>query len=356
MVEIRPILRWSQLFDFFSLARRVYELDPGQWVPPLTAYTFLSMGRLREPGKVFLMAYRDGRPVARCGFKIHHEALHFGYFEALPDTHEEVRALFAEGQKLAPQLPLRGPHQFRLEDPYTGLLVDGFQHSPHLFMTYNPPYYWPLLEAAGFEKDMDLLTYEVRPERLRTEAMKSRAERGRARGMRAFAMGSGDLSRKVKNIAAVFNDALSQNWGFEPIEGQQLQELELLARFVLDPEMVFFAEWNGEIVGCCILLPNLNPMLSASRGRFNWTLLKKYWSRRRWVESWRGYAIGVLQKYQQDEVAAVLLDEVLQKSRQIRWQHCEVSWVLESNTRMKAMVWALGGVHNKTYRVLQRLP
>src|SRR5260370_1266961 len=40
-----------------------------------------------------------------------------------------------------------------------GLLVEGFDSSPMVMMTYNPPYYSTLLERAGLKKAKDLLAY-----------------------------------------------------------------------------------------------------------------------------------------------------------------------------------------------------
>ena len=40
-----------------------------------------------------------------------------------------------------------------------GLLVEGFDSSPMVMMTYNPPYYATLIERAGLKKIKDLLAY-----------------------------------------------------------------------------------------------------------------------------------------------------------------------------------------------------
>ena len=40
-----------------------------------------------------------------------------------------------------------------------GMLVDGFDSSPMVMMTYNPPYYPGLMEQAGLTKAKDLYAY-----------------------------------------------------------------------------------------------------------------------------------------------------------------------------------------------------
>lgn len=318
------------------------------------------MGKLVESEKLYAMAYRDGKPVARAGFKVHrshgYEALHFGFFEALPGTHEEVKALIDLGHQLAPHLPMRGPHHFRLEDPYTGLLIDGFDFEPHFLMSYNPPYYEELLAYAGLQKSMDLFTYRYLPGDVKPDVMKGRADRAAGKGIVVEPMRKGDLRRQVTQIAEVFNDALSQNWGFEPIEGAQLEDLMLLARFVLDPNMVFLAYKDSHPIGCVIVLPNLNPMLSASNGSLTPKLLWKYFTRNRWVDSYRGYALGVRKEFRADEVSAALINAAMQRGKEIKWRELEISWVLETNKPMNAMATALGGGRNKVYRLLEKPP
>ncbi len=149
---------------------------------------------------------------------------------------------------------------------------------------------------------------------------------------------------------------MSQNWGFEPIEGQQLEELIFLARFVLDPRMVFLAYQGGHPVGCLIILPNLNPMLQSGRGRLTPRLIWKYLTRYRWLDSYRGYALGVRNDVRRHEVSAALIQAGMSLGDQIPWREFEISWVLENNRPMITLAHALGGMRNKTYRVLEKPP
>jgi len=45
---------------------------------------------------------------------------------------------------------MRGPANPSVNDEY-GLLVEGFDRSPVVLMTYNPPYYGTLFEKYGFK-------------------------------------------------------------------------------------------------------------------------------------------------------------------------------------------------------------
>ena len=53
---------------------------------------------------------------------------------------------------------MRGPASFSSNEEW-GLLVDGFDRSPMVMMTYNPPAYARYLEDFGFVKAKDLVAY-----------------------------------------------------------------------------------------------------------------------------------------------------------------------------------------------------
>lgn len=332
-------------------------MQPGRSVPRLNLLEWILIGNPAGAEKAFYMVYRDGQPVARAGFKVHrardYEALHFGFFEALPGTEAEVRALMDEGQKLAPHLPIRGPHQFALEDPYTGLLVDGFDLPPQFLMSYNPPYYRELLTSAGLQKVMDLVTYQITPETVRYTLVNRSAQRARERGIEVRHQ-PGGLRARVRTIVDVFNSALANNWGFERIEGELFEQFVLFAGLFLKSEHVYFAVREGQTLGCLVVLPNYNPMLERSGGRFNWKLLSSYFKRDSWVDSYRGYALGVIPEARADMVTSALINAILEAGKNHPWKEIELSWILESNEPMRALARALGGQPSKSYRILER--
>ena len=85
------------------------------------------------------------------------EAGFFGFFECVNDQEAATALLQAAREWLLARGAriMRGP-----VNPSTnyecGLLVDGFDSSPMVMMTYNPPYYAALLEGAGLRKAKDL--------------------------------------------------------------------------------------------------------------------------------------------------------------------------------------------------------
>jgi hypothetical protein len=354
VLQVLPVRTRAQIADFIALPHRIHGGPESRWVAPPDLYVRSLMGPVRAEDRRFLLAVDDGEVVGRMGVKKHGEALHFGFFECLAGRADGAAALAAEAHRLAPELPMRGPFQFTLEDPFTGLLVEGFEEPPYFLMAYNPPFYPSLLEAAGFHPIKALHAYQIGIDSVRYELMRSRADRARARGVTVRHMARGQVRREVRAIAAIFEDALSDNWGFEPFNERTLDDLEMLARFVPERWGVMIAQRGGVDVGCLIVIPNFNMLLHDLGGRLRPSILWRYLRRGRIIDTYRGYALGVRRDHQADEIAALLIDHLMRQGERTRWRTIEIGWVLEDNRRMIALARALGARRSKVYRILER--
>ena len=357
VAQVRDKTGWR---EFVDLPGKIYRAA-SPYCPPLSFHLNLMLGSLEQPDKFLWVAYQDGQPVARLGAKRHrhgdYDALHFGFYESMEVGPEATVALFREARLRYPELTMRGPYQFRMEDPYTGLLVDGFDHEPHFFMGYNPPYYDSYVRAAaGMTTSMDLYTYEFLPANVKLDSLTAKHEKGLAKGFTVRNLDKRKLGREAENLASIFNDALSENWGFEVLEKDQIDDLITLSRLFLDPQFVFFAEKDGEAVGCVIILPNFNPMIKRSQGRIGPRFLWDFLLGRKSIDTFRCYAIGVRKEYRSTEVGAMLVHSIMQKFKVTPWKSVEMSWILSNNRPMNLMAVGLGGRRTKIYRIYEAVP
>ena len=355
VVEVRGKQEWK---DFLGLPDQVYQ--PGSlYCPPLAIHLKLMLGSLKQPEKHLLVAYQDGKPVARMGIKRHrhgdYDALHFGFFESVSIGPEPTEALFDYARRLYPELTIHGPFQFRMEDPYTGCLVDGFDKDPYFFMSYNPPYYDGYLQKAGLKGSMDLFCYEFVPDRLRSNAVRDKAQAALEHGFTLRTLNKLKMGSESKLLASIFNDALSDNWGYEVLEKDQVDDLITLAFLFLDSNLVYFAERDGETVGCAIVLPNFNPMIKRAGGSVGPGFLWEFLFNRGSIDTFRGYAIGIRKAHRNNaEVSSLLVHALTQMPRP--WKAAELSWILSNNRPMNLMALGLGGRRSKIYRIYEGPP
>ena len=189
-IEIITVEGKSELKDFINLPWKIYAEDP-RWVPPIKN----DVRRLLDPRmhpfwefaeRILFLARRGSETVGRIAGIIdrHHNKFHgeqmgvWGFFEC-DDDPEAASALFSAVETWACRKGmtfLRGPLNPSLNYE-AGLLIDGFDSSPGLMMTYNPSYYPQLIESCGLSKEKELFSFMIDGDYRLPEWFDSLAER-----------------------------------------------------------------------------------------------------------------------------------------------------------------------------------
>jgi len=356
---------------FLSLPRAMYADDPA-WVAPLAIQAREQIDPRHpffEHAEIALfLAWRDGRPVGRISaqidrlFEAHHgvRAGFFGLLEA-----EDDQAVF-DGLLEAASRWLRERGCTRLMGPFNlninqelGLLVAGFDTPPCFMMGHARRWYAPRLEAAGLAPVKDLLAYQITPA-FEPPPLMQRLVR-RLEGYCELR----PLDRRVRDadierMREVFNDAWSQNWGFVPFTEAEFHRIGGELVRLLPDDFIQIAEVEGRAAGFIVLLPNLNEAIADLDGR----LLPHGWAKLLWrlfvrhPRTGRVPLMGVRRSYQQTPLgvglASTLIDAARTAAQRKRMAQLELSWVLEDNVGMRAIIESIGGRVRKRYRIYER--
>lgn len=350
----------SDLRRFLKLPSLIYNHN-AYYVYPLYAHIKSMIGNLKNSQKHVLIASQNNQDVARIAFKVHRYKsqtfLHFGFFDCKEGHSQAVEQLISWARNKYPHLSLKGPYHFSMEDPYVGVLVEGFDQMPYFLMPYNFQYYDNYLQNAGLQKAMDLLTYQVTSKNMDIQlaSLKSQAQKAKEQGITIRFANVKQFDREARNIAGIFNQALSQNWGFEEFQDHQIREMIRLFKFIIDPRMVAVAVKDGKDIGSLIMLPNYNPIIKPHKGRITPLLIYKYLRRYKFFSSTRGYALGVLKDYHGMGVGSLLAIKMFEQGMKIGYFTGEISWVLANNKVMNHLGQGVSitGKHNKIYRVYE---
>jgi len=380
-LEITPVNTQQELMEFISFAWDVYEDDPN-WVPPLVSM----MKEMFDPQKnpfwehsavQNFLARRDGKVVGRISAIVNdnHNQTHndkvgfFGFFEVLED-YEAAEALFdaaSEWLRAKEMTAIRGPVHPSVNDEY-GLLVDGFDSPPVVMMPYNPPYYVDFIEQYGFVKAMNLWAHYLdtsilggqKVDKLPAKLVRV-AELARERYnyvVRPFNVK--DWDAEVERFKKVYNSAWEKNWGAVAMTDHEIHHLADGLKQIMDPDLVFLVEKDGEVVGVSITLPDVSQALLRAYPRPTtwepWTLLKFMWHLkvRPCVDGIRVLILGVLEPYRGRGVDALLYYETAKAALPKGYKNAEMSWILETNDPMNRAIQFLGGEVYKTYRIYEK--
>lgn len=255
---------------------------------------------------------------------------------------------------------LRGPMSFSVNDE-CGLLVQGFETPNTLMMPHNPPYYLPLLEAAGLAKAKDLICLQGgSPEAPVTPP--ERTARAVDLILRRYGLTVRPLDLKrfddeVETIKRLYNACWEKNWGFVPMTEAEIDHLAAQFRPVVLPTLVPFVETaDGTPIGFGLALPDLNEALRHNRsGAMFPAALGMLWKlRTRKLTRARILLLGILPEWRGKGVDAALYHWIWTRSaeRNIGWG--EAGWLLEDNVGILQGLAKAGFSPYKTYRVLDR--
>ena len=363
--------------EFLSLPWKVYQDDP-YWVPPIFSERmhFISKHPFLEHSEVeYFMAKRGSQVVGTIAAIINHRhnEFHnehigfFGFFEVLDDQ-EAAIALLGTAETWVKDKgydAIRGPAQFSQNDE-CGLLIDGFDDSPRVLMTYNPRRYVDYIENQGFSKAMDLHAYALEtdiygggsrfPKKLIRVVKKIKAK-GDIH-IRKVDLKNFDL--EVERAKKIYNQSWAQNWGFVPMTDPEFDALGKELRQIIDPDLTLVAEIDGEPIGVSITLPDLNQPLRRAYPKPEtpewWTKVKLVWNWKvkRKVTWARVLILGVLPEYRGRGVDAMFYYESAIAALKKGIQHAEMSWILENNDAISRPIKVMGGEIYKTYRMYEK--
>jgi GNAT superfamily N-acetyltransferase len=376
-IEIELVETKKQLKQFIKVAWDVYKDDPN-WVPWLWFERLQFFDRSHNPffehaEAEYYIARRDGKAVGSIAAilnhrhnEVHEENIaHFGIFEVHNDP-EAASALLETACEWAREKgtdKILGPANFSSTMEW-GTLIEGFDSPPVILMTYNPRYYIDFIEAAGFTKAMDLYAWNtdlferMKPGGLPEKLVRVVNKVPKRYGLTIRTVDMKNWDSEVALIKKIYNQAWEKNWGFVPLTSAEFDAIESELKPIIDPNIVFFVEKDGETVGFSLSLPDANQIIHKLRpgttvigsyiaaGRM--LLMKKQ------INRLRVFAFGVLEEYRGKGVDAMMYYETFKAALAHGYQWGEASWILENNEAMNAPIRAMNAELYKRYRVYEK--
>jgi GNAT superfamily N-acetyltransferase len=362
-----PVRGRPDLEAFVALPYGLHRGDPG-WTPMLRRDVRAALDPARNPvfehaERELFLVRRGGRVVGRVA-AIHdrlHDETHsdrvgfFGFLESVDDP-AVAGALFdaaAEWLRARGRDTLRGPLSPSINDE-AGLLVDGFDTPSVLMMPHNPRHYPALVEGAGFRKAKDLLAFESTHTKLPDRLVAATDVVGRRDGVTCRRIDMKRFSAEVALVKELFNAGWEKNWGFVPLTDREVEHLAGQLKPLVVPDLVVFAEREGQPIGFAAAVPDVNVALRANpSGRLFPGILKVLWASRR-ITRLRVLLLGVLPDWQGRAVDALLYRHIWESGRARGYDWAEAGWVLEDNQPMINGLTRMGFRPYKTYRIYER--
>jgi len=372
-IQIQAVTTPTENEMFLDVAARVYANDP-YWVPPLrsdVAKQFAPSNPFFKYGKLQQFIARKGlsgsEAVGRIVAAVNQRLIErenqqvglIGFFECVEDFAIAQALLEAACSWLRQQgmSVARGPINLSTHNNCL-LLVDGFDSSPMVMMPYNPPYYAKFIEQDGWYKAKDAYAYDF-PRNQPLSAEFEKAYRIACKSgitFRPLRIKGTAFEQDALSLYHLFNRTFANNWSSTPrSEAEFLEEAKSLQSLV-DPDIFPIAEYNGEMVGFFMGLPDYNIPLKHVGGRLNWLGIIKFLWYRRQIDQVRVVVICSLAEYRRKMVSPALIYLGMKGGTQTgkTYKRAELGYVFEDNLPSRKLTEASGAKIYKTYRIYEK--
>ena len=373
-VTIRPVASKADRKAFVDLAWTVYRDDPA-WIPPLKdeVHGLLSPGKnpwFEHARAELFLAERGGRVVGRISGQVDDLVLdqmgagtgQWGMFEAL-DGEAAADLIETAENWLREQGMTRalGPISLSIWDE-PGLEIEGFDEPPTAMMAHHRPEYQQWIEAAGYEKAKDLITYALDITNWQDPLIDRLIAAGeRNPRIRIRTVDKSRFDEEARLILSLLNDAWSNNWGYVPLTESEIAYAGKKLKPIIFEELVRIAEVDGEPVAFMLTIPDINELTKDLNGDlfpFNW--IKLLWRLRKpRTRRLRVPLMGVAKSLHGSRLASQLAFMMIEFTRRdavskFGATHGEFGWILEDNKGMLSIAQLPGATLNHRYRIYEK--
>jgi len=369
MIEIREVKSDRELRQFIQLPNSIYEDDPC-FVPELYLSQKKIFNRNRNPffthSKVdFFLAWKGKLPVGRIALILNNNHLlnseercgFFGFFDVIDDF-EAAHALLdkaVEWIKNESLTSVVGPENFTTNDS-CGMLISGFNSPPAIMMPYNKEYYNEFLVRYGFMRVMDLYSYFVDDQVLKSPYIEGivthSVDKLSASGITFRSIDFKMMEKEISALRDAYNESNKDNWGFLPLNEKEFRETALQLRQFVPEKLVLIVEKEKQTIGFIVAIPDLNQaLIHIKSGKLlPFGFLKLLWYSRK-ITNARILILGILNDYRNKGIDIVFYKKIQENLASMGIYHAEACYIMENNVGMISIMEKIGGVEIKKYRI-----
>lgn len=373
-ISIRPVASKGDRKAFVDFAWDVYRDDPA-WIPPLKDEVHGLLSPKKNPwfqharAELFL-AERDGKTVGRISAQVDDLVLEhmgagtgqWGMFEAL--DHEAASKLISTAEdwlRARGMTRALGPFSLSIWDE-PGLEIEGFAEPPTAMMGHHRPQYQQWIEAAGYEKAKDLITYALDITNWQDPLIDRLIAAGeRNPRIRIRTVDKSRFDEEAALILNLLNDAWSSNWGYVPLTEAEIAYAGKKLKPIIFEELVRIAEVDGEPAAFMLTIPDINELTADLNGElFPFNFIKLMWRLRKpRTRRLRVPLMGVAKSLHGSRLASQLAFMMIEFTRRDAVSKFgatdgEFGWILEDNKGMLSIAQLPGARVNHRFRIYEK--
>ncbi len=369
MVKIVELSSKRQLKQFIEFPNQIYKGNPF-YVPPL----YLSVEWILSKKNPFFMhsqvalflAIDENKVVGRIAAifnKTHIDTYNdntgfFGFFDSVNNVNVAQKLFKASSDwlKMKGLRSMMGPTNLTTNDS-CGILIEGFDQAPMALMPYNFEYYSDLFQSCGFEKAMDLFSYEINGSAIENKygkVLRRSLDYAVKNRFNIRPISSKNFEKDIANLMPVYNKCNENNWGFMPLNSAEFKAMANDLKMIAPLDLAIVVEKDECIIGFIIAIPNINQALKHVKNGKLLPLgfLKLLWYKHK-INNARILILGLLSEYSGLGLDLVLYQKIKEALNLRAIFKPEACYVMESNYQMNSILKKIEGKCIKKYRMYQ---
>ncbi|QLE02531.1 GTP cyclohydrolase [Galbibacter sp. BG1] len=353
MIEIKQATTKKELEQFVKFPFSLYK-NSKNWVPPIIKEELNNFDRKKNPAfknadAWFFLAYKNGAVAGRvCAIinwnevkELGNSKLRFGWFDAIEDENV-AKALFEKVFAIGKEHKLEfveGPAGFSNMDK-AGMLIEGFDRIGSMPTNYNYAYYPTLMDAVGFQKEVDWKEFEIlTPNKVPEKLAKFSDLLMKKYNLKLIhTPNTKTLLPYAEKIFDLMNRSHEHLESFTPIKPYQIEHYKNKYLKFLDPDFVnLIADENDELVAFSIIMPSFSKALQKANGKlfpFGFYHLLKAQKKNNKATM---LLIGVAPEYMRKGLTAIIFHKTYEVFVRRGIEIVETNPELETNNQVQAL-------------------
>lgn len=347
MIEVREVRSYWDRRAFLNFPLKLYRNNP-YFVPPL----YIDEKKIfrkdyfynKTSESVFFLAFKDGKVSGRisgilqkaANEKWNQRRVRFTRFDCIDDV-EVAKALFDALENWARDKGMRevvGPLGYS-DMEREGLLIEGFDELSTFEEQYNHPYYQKLIEAQGYQKEVDWVERKIyapkeidpRIERIVPLIMKREK-------LRLVQCDSTQeiLDRYADQFFDLVDETYKDLYGTVPFVEGQREDIVSGFKLLLSPYYIrLIVDSEDRLAAFGICFPSISKAVQKSNGHLTIPTIFRILKAKKNPEIIDLGLIGVTEKYRNSGVSWAILLEIMKMLKSGKVEYCETNLNLEDN-------------------------
>ncbi|MBQ7906609.1 MAG: hypothetical protein IJ309_01400 [Clostridia bacterium] len=221
-----------------------------------------------------------------------------------------------------------------------GLLIEGFGEMSTFEEQYSYSYYPQLIEACGYEKEIDWLESQIRAPKTKNDMLKRVAQRAMEINKLHVVDPTKYTKRQYINkykegVFECIDRCYSHLYGTVPMTEESKKQIVDQFIMILNPKyLIIICDENEKVVSFALCLPAIGGALQKSGGRLTIPALIRLFKAIKNPRVVDLALIGVLPEYQATGINAVMLDKMTEYLENGEVDYFETNLNLETNVQV----------------------